>query len=294
MKITMTVFVLLLVLELPTKAQNSFPWDFKIKLRKSFQSEDSKPEAAMISYTKPKNRSESFLIDAALGLQLVGSPNLSANVFCEYHRNTLVEKSQNAIQSGVALEWYTNSEFNTDDAEENSHTTIINWTTKYSDDIIQKIESIQSTGELTILLTKANRKGCILPNVNNRIGTVFDFQYFPSVGYELENRIKCKNDSAKGNIFRMVGKIHASIFPIPQILKSSIEIYCDFAYRYDLINSTLYSDYSHPWIQTGANLVLFDDGKTSTKLSCSYNTGDNPAQGLKKQDYILVALKVKI
>ena len=62
-----------------------------LKIRESFQSEDTKPEPATFTYTKPQYGKESFLIDAALGFSMVDTmhPNLNWNLFGEYHRNTL-------------------------------------------------------------------------------------------------------------------------------------------------------------------------------------------------------------
>jgi hypothetical protein len=276
------------------KAQDSCTVQYDWKLRNSFQSEDLKSKAAMFTYTKPKNGNESYLIDAALGLQMSWRPDLSMNVFGEYHRNTLVDKAQNTIQGGLASEWYTNSTFNIDASDQNSRTAIINFTAKYSNDIINKVESIQSTGEITVLFTRLNRTNYFLPNVINKIDNFCSILYFPSLGYEWEGRIQSKNDSTKGNIVRAVGKVNISIFPLPICLKSRIELFGDFAYRYDVINSTKYTEYSHPWLQSGVNFVISDDKKIAIKLSCSYNKGANPAQGLKDQEYVLIALTIKI
>ncbi len=291
-KIRLPAVFFLLMSNLIIYGQNIGP--FQIQLRESFQSSDKKPNPATFTYTHPKDGKESYLIDAALGLKLYGDPVMSLSFFGEFHKNTLVNKEQHAIQSGVALEWWTNKNFNTDDSEENSKTIILNFSGKYSNNIKDQIESMQLTGELTGLFTRLGRENCILPNANNNVGEILDFKYYPSIGFEAEGRFETKNDSTKGSIVRGVGKLNLNFVPLPILLKSSIEIFVDFAIRYDLLNSTKYSDYYHPWFEGGMNVVIFDDGKKSVKVNVSYTKGSNPAQGLKEQEFYSVSLKVKI
>ena len=134
-----------------------------------------------------------------------------------------------------------------------------------------------------------------LPNDNhNHIRSAFDIAYFPAIGFEEQYIFQAINDSAKGNVFRAVGKIYIALRPLPKLLKSKFELFGDFAERYDLQNSTKYIDRSHPLIQTGINFIIFEDEGKFAKIGASFNKGSNPAQGLAKQEYYLISLKVKI
>ena len=267
----------------------------QFKLRQSFQSEDTKPEPAAITFTKPKSAKGSFLIDAALGLRLAGKDNLSFSAFGEYHRNTLIDAQQNVIQSGLAVEWYTNKTFNVDDQRKNSHTAIINLNAKYSKDVIAKAHSLQFTGEVTPLFLRGSNTKAFLPNDDhNHIGKAFDLLYCPAIGFEDQYTFQAVNDSAKGNAFRGVAKLYIGIRPLPDILKSKIELFGDFAERYDFINSTKYTERNHTLIKTGINYILFEANNKFAKIGASFNKGSNPAEGLQDQEYYLISLKVKI
>ncbi|MDQ2720773.1 MAG: hypothetical protein M3Z26_13575 [Bacteroidota bacterium] len=268
---------------------------FQIKLRESFQSEDTKPEPATFTFTKPKTGNESFLIDAALGVKLISKANLSFSLFGEYHRNTLIDVAQNVIQGGTALEWFTNKTFNVDDQKKNSSTAIINLNGKYSKDVVAKAHSLQFTGEVTPLFLRKNSTNAFLPNdYHNHVGKAFDLLYIPAIGFEDQYTFQAANDSAKGNVLRAVAKLYIGLRPLPQLLKSKIELFGSFNERYDVANSTKYNTRSHPLIQTGINFIIFEKNNQFAKIGASYNKGSNPAQGLIEQHYYLMSLKVKI
>lgn len=293
MKKTFSLVILFLSTILFVQGQDKSK--FQLKLRESFQSEDTKPEPAAFTYTKPNKGKASFLIDAALGLRLVNKPNSGITFFGEYHRNTLIDVEQNTIQGGLAVEWFTNKNFNINDEIKNSKTAIINFNTKYSRDVVAKTHSLQITGEITPLFLRGNHTKALLPNDDhNHIGNAFDLLYFPAVGFEDQYTFQAASDSAKGNVLRAVGKIYISLKPLPKILKSKIELFGDFTERYDLQNSTKYSGRSHPLIQTGINFILFQTDSKFVKIGASFNKGSNPSQGLAEQEYYLICLKVKI
>ena len=269
----------------------------RIKLRQSFQSEDSKPEPAIFTLLKPKDSKVSFLIDAAMGINISNKSNKVINLFGEYHRNTLIDKEQNSIQSGLSIKFLTNKTYNINTDKKNSKRAIINFNAKYSRDIIDTTHSFQMSCEITPLFLRGESKSPFFPNDNqNHINNAFDISYFPAIGLENQWTFQAANDSAKGNILRGVAKIYIGIKPLPKLLKSKLEFYCDLTERYDFLNSTKYNNKSHPLIQTGINLIIYEseDKDKYVQLGASFNKGSNPAQGLKDQEYYLVSLKVKI
>ena len=113
------------------------------------------------------------------------------------------------------MEWFTNKNFNINDEFKNRRTAIVNFNAKYSRDVVAKTHSVQITGEITPLFLRLNHKKAFLPNDNhNHIGNAFDISYFPAIGFEEQYIFQAINDSAKGNVFRVVGKIisHSGLF----------------------------------------------------------------------------------
>jgi len=274
-------------------AQKSEKPKGSFKLRQSFQSEDTKPEPAAITYTKPKSEKESYLVDAALGYTFPASSQRTITAYGEYHRNTLVDEKSNNLQLGFAYEYFTNNNFLTDDKPENKRTTVIKANGEYSNDMVKKIESAQLSGEITILRGRTVGSKAFLPNVWNELGENLGVVYYPSAGIEWESRLKAENDSAKGSIGRVMGKLYISIFPFAKAVKGKIEFFANTAIRYDAINTTLFGDRTHPCLETGVNFILSKE-KPKAALGVSYNDIDDPGSGKEHQNFWLVALKVKI
>lgn len=266
-----------------------------IKIRQSFQSSDAKAEPATVTYTKPKDKAASYLVDGALGISLPASDRQTVSGFFEYHRNTLADEVSNTIQAGATYELYTNKNyFGSDNKAQSGSTTLINATAKYSDNKIKHIQSFQLSGEITRLYAKGLfPRGSFLPNAWNQTGKQLAIEYFPSLGFEYEGRIKTKSDLDKGNIFRGVIKLDVSVYPFSTVFKNEIELFSNFHYRRDLINTISADDRTHPSIEAGASFVLYRKDSQKISLGASYNNIDNPGIGQEKQNFWLVALKVK-
>lgn len=267
----------------------------KLKIRQSFQSEDTKPEPAAITYTHPKDKAESFLIDAALGISFFSKTRKTLTGYAEYHRNTLVDVASNTLQAGAAYELHTNPNYlSGDNRKINGATSIINLNGKYSHDKINNIHSLQASGEITLLFAPALYRKAFLPNYFNQLGNQLAIEYFPSAGLEYEGRIKTGNDSTKGNIARAMGKIYISVYPLSKLLNNQVELFSNFSYRYDVVNTTLVKGRSHPSIETGINFIIYKKDAKRFSLCASYNDINNPASGQVKQNFWLIAFKVKI
>ena len=265
----------------------------KFMLRQSFQSEDTKPEPALITYTKPKGEKESYLIDAALGYSFPAKSYSTTTAYSEYHKNTLTEEESNTFQIGVVNEWFTNKQYLSGDNPKNMSTTIINTTAEYSNNMFKKIESIQFSSEFTRLYGRRVGSNAFLPNAWNQFGKFLAIEYFPSAGIEWESRLKAENDSAKGSIGRVSGKLYVSFYPFPSTSNERIELFVNGVYRYDVINTTKFTDRTHPSIEAGVNFIL-SKSKPKASIGFSYNNIDDPGAGKEKQNFILVAFKIKI
>lgn len=265
-----------------------------IKIRQSFESADTKPEPATITYTNPKGKASSYLVDAAFGISAAANPRQTITGLVEYHRNTLVDEETNTLQAGLSYELFANKEFMTgDNPAVNGATTIITSTAKYSDNRIDKVRSFQLSGEVTRLYAPGIIKGFV-PNVWHQVGKQLAIEYFPSVGFEYEGRFKTEEAEQKGSILRGMGKLNISIYPLSGALNNNAELFFNSAYRHDVINSTGEADRTHPSVETGVNFVFFRKDGKKISLGGSYNKIDDPALGKEKQEFLLIALKVKI
>ncbi len=287
MKKTLILATLLSVMHHVANAQSFFD---RLKIRESFQSEDTKPEPASVSYTKPESAASSYLIDGGLAFTIINSDQYSLRMFSEYHRNTLIDKEQKTLQAGLAAEFMTNKNY----GAAGKHTRwVFTASADYNRDYLDSLHSLQASGEATILFS--GRTG-LLPNHYNRcFNNYLGVEYFPSVGVEDDYRIQTKHDSLNGNIFRPVLKIYVGLYPFSRFLDGRIEVFGSWNFKYDLIKNTNEDiDESHLLIKAGLNVVLVKQGNRFVKLGFSYNAGSDPLKGLKEQTYSLISFKVKI
>ena len=130
----------------------------KVSLRKSFQSKNDKAEPAVFTYTNPRDKAESWLLNAAIGFNVLSQTQkvITLSPYFEYHRNTLIDKEQNNIQSGLALEWQL---WQLKDSSTREWTPILITSTKYNKDLVKDVSSFQGNYALTFLFQR-ERKGC--------------------------------------------------------------------------------------------------------------------------------------
>jgi hypothetical protein len=267
----------------------------QIQVRQSFQSADTKPEPALFTYTKPKNKDESYLVDAAIGISHSFNPRNTLTIFGEYHRNTLSDEQQNTIQAGLSYELFTNNQYGIAPGTRaaNGSTTVITVNGKYSDNKIKEIRSLQLSGEITRLYVRGYYPGAFLPNAWNPLGRGLAIEYFPAVGVEVEDRIRVEEVSVKGVITRAVSKLYVSVYPLSMFVNNRIELFGNAAFRYDIINTTDLDDRTHPVLETGVNFILYRAGNHKISIGGSYNNIDDPGSGKEKQNFWLIAFKVK-
>ncbi len=263
-----------------------------IRLRQSFQNSNETPDPAVISYTKPRNEKGSYYIDAGLGYAFSQQARGDWFVFVEHHRNSMVNDESNSLQFGVGNEWFTNKHFLTNDDNKNRYTANIISNAKYSKDFINKIQSLQASFEITPVIAPRLNSNALLPNTFVQWGKEFAIEYFPSAGIEWETRLQRDIDSTKGSIGRAMFKLNVNAYPFFTSLKNRIELYFDGTLRQDVINTTDYSKGFYPSLKTGVNLLFTK--KPLISIGGSYNNIQNPGLGIPKQEFFMVALKIKI
>ncbi len=266
-------------------------------LRKSFESKNDKAEPAIFTYTKPKDKDDSWLLNAAIGFNILPNTKhtLTLDPYFEYHKNTLIDKEQDNWQTGFSFEWQTQN------LTTKSWSPIIISAIKYNEDKIKEISSFQGNLYFTPLFKGKEKelKYFWIPNNTTNFGDLFDFVFSPYVGLENENRIKTENDSLSGNIYRAYFRITSSVslFPKSKKLKEKFEFNVDWQYRYNLNeNVEALITNEHKYFTAGFNYVFFtaDEGKKSAKIGIDYTNGENPTKNFEEQSYYALTLKVKL
>ncbi|GAB3280943.1 hypothetical protein GCM10027347_56380 [Larkinella harenae] len=279
---------------------------WNLKIRQSFQSEDTKPEPAILTATFPKNGPHSFLIDAAAGLTRELSQRFFIQAETEYHRNTLIDKQQNNFQIGVGGRAF----FDVKNERGADQALVLNTNVKYNRIYAEKpSEGLLVTLDFTWFQRNQFDPTTLCKNsyaFNAPIRCVLGSQQFnafisPNAGFEYENHWKAESDSAKGHILRGVLKGYVSLTPMAKdkrgrYLKRIFDIYIDYTNRYTFLGTLHESAGWRPLLDAGINIPIYPHEGDYNKLSLgfSYRYGQNPAQGLARQEFWLIAFKVKL
>lgn len=269
----------------------------KFTLRQSFQSKNDKAEPAAFTFTKPKDKDESWLLNAAIGFNILESSNsvLTLAPYFEYHKNTLIDKVQDNWQAGISSEWQSR------DISHKKWSPIFITAIKYNEDQINKNTSFQGNIYFTPLFKGKGKdpKYFWIPNNTSDFGNVFQFSYSPYVGFENENRIKTKKESSSGNIYRALFRVTSTISLLPknEKLKGRFEFNFDWQYRNNFSkNVSDLTTKEHKYLTTSFNYTFLsiDEGKKSAKIGLDYTNGENPTKNFEQQSFYAVSLKVKL
>ena len=283
---------ILSVLLLPVSAQNRFMDGFM--LRESFQSLNDNAEPAFFTYTNPKDKSESWLLSAAIGYDILTyNARLSLTPYAGYYKNTLIDNKQNNWQTGVSLEWKALDIF------EKSWTPVFIAAGKYNKDEVTKNSSFQGNIYFTPLFKGKGLSPTYfwIPNNTTNFGKVLQFSYSPYLGVENENRIDTKDNLSSGSIYRLLFRVSSTIafFPEDDKIRDKFGIDFDWQYRYNFAeNVDNLTVSNHKFLKLGFyyTFLHLSDSKNA-KISFDYVDGSDPTRGFAKQSYFAISLKVK-
>lgn len=271
-------------------------WE-RLSLRESFQSKLSEAKPAVISYTAPEEKEESWLLNAALGYNFSRhwKSNLTFEVYAEYHRNTLVDKEQQNWQSGLALEWQIQKMITP------KWSPILLSTVKYNEDLEKDVASLQGNLYLTpIFKSKGfDWRYFWVPHIKSDLGTLARFHYTPYIGFENENRIQATEMEDEGNIYRLLGRITAALefFPLSEKWGNKIQLTADYHYRWNFSEDVeSLTQEVQDFLTASVNYKFFseDEGKREAMIGFDYVNGANPTKNFEDQSYYAVAFKLKL
>ncbi len=298
----MRKFYLLVLFALPGFTANAQIKPSDISLVKSYQSSAGKAKPAIASFTIPDQKDNSYLINAAIGLDISSlfldrdSKLISISPHVEYNRNTLIDKEQNLFISGLAFDWVIPGE--------RKFTPRIIASQKYSHNYEKQIQSLQGD----ILLApkwigfNTDFKNFWVPDNFVKAGEngTFGFEYVPSFGLEFDHRYKATADSLVGNIYRFVAKLETNIYLFPKFdpdgkyLYYNCQLSVDYNYRNEFANSSSDPLPGNDYLTVSLDYVLFKNDDVDTRIGIDYVNGSNPNQGFEKQNYYCLSFKIKM
>ncbi|HSI76514.1 MAG TPA: hypothetical protein VK957_11475 [Lunatimonas sp.] len=287
--------LLLVCVALTARSQDGFLDRFT--LRQSFQSRNARAEPAIFTFTKPREKEASWLLNAAIGYNLLknSTSDLTLNPYVEYHKNTLIDRMQDNWQAGVSSEWQSR------DLSQKPWTPIFITALKYNEDKIKNNTSFQGNLYFTPLFKGKAMDPLYfwIPNNTSNFGRAFQFTYTPYIGLENENRINTEIEASSGHIYRAVFRITSeiSLFPQNEQWRGKFEFYLDWQYRNNFRETvTDLTAADHKYFTSSFNYTFFseDDGNKSAKIGLDYTNGENPTRNFEQQSFYAISLKVKL
>jgi hypothetical protein len=272
-----------------------------ISVRKAFESKTPDDDkAATISFTSPKKKSSSFLLNAGIGYTFSEKPfgktkdknKLTFNSFFVYNINNLISKEQHNYKVGITAE----TRFGM-----NPQNLVIfgNHTIEYIRDYIDTNYSALVTTYWHLFLKK---KG--LPKFGGYSSPDKSFSYFfeSKIGLEYQYLIDAKNKllNAEGFDFRGFQSIGGNLLfrtgnesdEKPDSRTKLLELVVSYDFRESLISNVKSNKENSCLFKVGINFYPTRDGNLS--VGGSYNHGEDPIAGILKQEYWVVALQFKL
>lgn len=287
--------IMLICVAFTARSQDSFL--DRLTLRQSFQSRNARAEPSIFTFTKPKEKQASWLLNAAIGVNLLKSSNavLTLDPYFEYHKNTLIDRVQDNWQVGISSEWQSR------DFTQKQWSLIFITAIKYNEDKIKNNTSFQGNLYFTPLFKgKAmNPVYFWIPNNTSNFGRAFQFSYTPYIGLENENRINTETDTSSGDIYRAIFRItsEVSLFPQNEQMRGKFEFNVDWQYRNNFRETvTDLTATEHKYFTSSFNYIFFseNDGTKSAKIGLDYTKGENPTRNFEQQSFYAISLKVKL
>lgn len=297
-------------------SQDFFSWD-NFKIRKTFESKtDDDNNPAIFSITMPKDKDDFLLVNAGIGYEYNKNNSThfknSISAFFVFNQNNQIDKEQLNHKIGMA----STQTFDFDSNESLFGTQAL----QYLNDINKKSKSLLATSYWQYLNKKndikiggyaQSPKRCLF-NVNPIVGVEYQNIYKAadalSEGFALRGYFNLgANFLIKKRTFIDVETVQIKIYESgkasdtlitpsskelsKEFWKKGLELKLNYAGRYTIDDDLQdYSDYMKLYT---AELVAYPFKSENITFGISYNKGENPIDGLGKQEFWLFAFKFK-
>jgi len=267
-------------------------WLDKFTIRKTFETKTlDDDKAAVLSFTSPKTKSNSYLVNAGLGYNFVGNTyeKLNVSAFFVYNINTQTDKKQQNYKLGSTMQ---------------NRFKVAPFTYIFGTHSLQYVRDYVDTNHSVLLITYWNvwnKSGLKIGSYGGVATSRFFYYIQPQIGLEYQNLIDAKEKkiSAKGYDFRGFESIGASfMLRKDDTLKIGskyaklkfLELTFSYNYRESISRNINGNEKSSYLFKAGLNWYITKD----ISLGASYNKGENPVDGTAKQEYWQLAFQVKL
>jgi hypothetical protein len=268
-----------------------------VQIRKAFVSLDDLNAPATFSFTLPKDGSNSFLVNGGIAYNWVVTQHddstnrkISLVPFFVLNRNTQIAKEQNNYTLGIAngisighLSKTSNQYF------------LLNNTLQYQRDRMDTSHSLFITSYFSEVRSSGSG---IRFNTFKLIRNGLLYFLGWSVGPEFQYKFTSADSSLKGGVGRIFYNVEAHLLQKsykkgepPGLGDPLVELVVTNTGRYDLLNSSYHKEGYLPLFK--AELLVYPARSYDFSIGFSYNTGSDPIAGLAKQEYYLLAVKIK-
>lgn len=272
-----------------------------VSIRRSLEDANLQSKPAELGFFEPLSGNNSqgdkgyFQLNGILGLDLSAinlfnlqkSKNTLASVSISYNRNSGLKEPQNSLATGLTV------------------LKIKNYGEWSGAGIYRRDYQKESRSAHVVLQLSPIWEGHYRPfNMNMTGPNIYDpetaykrlkFYYGFTIGLENEYRFEVDTENAdeEGHYARPLLK--AGIRVNPWYVNDRISLFSNYHWRYDLIKPDTYDgSRSHPLFEAGIDFGVIDRDVTSAIVGLSYKNGDNPIEGLQKNEFWAIVLKVKL
>lgn len=285
-------------------------WLKNLKIRQSFNDDESSQSPALLSLTFPKDQESSYLADIALGYVLPSNDptgTKTGNIIAEYHRTNLSDAETNNFQVGYKHQWI----FKTPPTAlpvlnkiADYNTFRLNSTLKYRTDHIERSQGAAATFLFAYFQQGSDYKTW-WSSPKFSVSQRFNYIITPEFGIEMQENFKADSTIYKGFVGRGVAGLSIGFGgskPDPDAPRSPVGIgiwlfNIDATARYDVVGKSSTNSKFHPLIKTSLDFfILYKPVKLS--IGGEFIYGDNPIEGFREfefdpQQFWVVALKIQ-
>jgi hypothetical protein len=293
------LILILLFAGLHSYAQTELDTIFRsLQIRQTFETTDGKEAPAQLQVNLPSGGKGNYLIDAGASLKIdfLSWKSITSSVIAEFHRNTLITAPQNNYEFGYKLRWFERSRNKTQ-----YWRNIIVVNLKYVRNQIYTTNAFATTINWTWYNKK--RTGIQLNRPVYLSNYKYTYNLNPYIGSQYQQLFESSPTTNSGSIVRILGNLSGSIainkkYDTSKGIKSNppknIELFADFTARDAFVNSTHNNEGYTKLFKTGLNYYFINTPNVSVSLGGNYNLGSDPLNGLKPQQYWLIAFQVQI
>ena len=268
--------------------QQAPSWFNRVKLRHSAYNKAGIPKPASFQYTSPRSDDDSYAIDLGVTLLPWTEKDYVLGPKFEFHRNTLLDKEQDVLRSGLAggHSWGRPAA-NAHDDPSSSWWAWLDSSADLKHDRVEDTRSYQVSATLMPLHSDL-ALGAARDLFRIGLPVLFDLEF----GLEYED-IYDSTKVQRGSVSRGTIVAGALFYPWAARLNNRLQFAISAQHWTELGQSGHFDDSSTRFRNLGLSLNYYLTEKQNIAISLSHVNGENPSSGLPDQVFTRVGLLVK-